>query len=56
MSGFDGATAMSFYSKHPMLGEMAEIWFIHRGYLYEVSTVRSLDTWLSEIMLTWQFL
>lgn len=51
----DGATAASFYSQHTLLGETAEIWFVHDGFLYEVTTLAPLDDWLSEIMLTWRF-
>lgn len=52
----DGATAASFYSTNPDLGETAEIWFIHGGYLYEVTTLAPLAPWLSEIMATWKFI
>ena len=52
----DGATAASFYSTDTALGETAEIWFIHGGYLFEVTTLKPLAAWLSEIMSTWQFI
>jgi hypothetical protein len=32
-----------------------EIWFIHGGFLYEVTTYKQLDSWLTPIMQTWQF-
>lgn len=51
-----GATGASFYSTDPNLGDTAEVWFVHGGWLYEVTTLKSLDTWLSEIMGTWQFI
>lgn len=51
----DGATAASFYSQNVTLGETAEIWFVHGGFLYEVTTLAPLDDWLSQIMLTWRF-
>lgn len=59
----DGAVAQSFYSTNTALGATAEIWFIYpeqgRGvqqYLYEVTTLKPLAGWLSDIMQTWQFL
>ena len=29
---------------------------LNGGYLYEVTTYKPLDTWLADIMKTWQFL
>ena len=51
----DGATGASFFSANPELGETAEVWFIYRGYLYEITTLRPLAPWLSDIMQTWKF-
>lgn len=52
----DGATGASFYSTDASLGETAEVWFIHGGYLYEVNTFKDLDIWLSNILATLKFL
>lgn len=52
----DGATGAAFYSTNVMLGETREIWFIRGGYLFEVTTLKSLDTWLDGILQTWKFL
>ena len=52
----DGATATSFYSTNALLGETAEVWFIHGGYLFEVTAPKSEAAWLSNIMASWQFL
>jgi hypothetical protein len=52
----DGATGASFYSTNALLGETAEIWFIHGGYLFEVTSLKPLDEWLDTIMETWQFI
>jgi hypothetical protein len=52
----DGATGAAFYSTDAALGETREVWFVRGGYLYEVTTLRPLDSWLSQIMQTWQFL
>jgi hypothetical protein len=38
------------------MGDARELWFIRDGYLYEVTTYKPLDTWLADIMKTWQFL
>jgi len=52
----DGVSATSFYGKNERLGETWEVWFIRHGLLYEVSTTRNLEEWLSDIMNTWLFL
>ncbi len=52
----DGAPARSFYGYDPQIGDTHEVWFIKNGYLYEVTTYKALDTWLSDIMKTWKFL
>jgi hypothetical protein len=52
----DGATGTSFYSANAALGETAEVWFIHNGYLFEVTTLKPLAGWLSQSMATWQFI
>lgn len=51
----DGASGASFYSTNLALGDTAEVWFIHGGYLYEVTTLKPLSSWLSDILATWQF-
>jgi hypothetical protein len=33
-----------------------EVWFIKAGHLYEVATYKALDTWLAQIVQTWQFI
>ena len=52
----DGATGSSFFGQDAALGDTAEVWFIHGGYLYEVTSLRPLASWLSQIMSTWEFL
>lgn len=52
----DGATGASFFSTNLMLGDTREVWFVHGGYLYEVTTLKSLDPWLGQIMQTWEFI
>lgn len=45
-----------FFSKNIALGDTREVWFIKNGYLYEVTTLKSLDAWLTQILQTWKFL
>ncbi len=52
----DGAIAAAFYSQNATLGETREIWFIRDGFLFEVTTLKSLATWLDAILRTWLFL
>ncbi len=51
-----GKVAVSFYGRDAVLGDTAEVWMIHKGYLYEVSTIKPLASWLTEIMATWRWL
>ena len=50
-----GAQAVSFFSTNVELGDTAEVWFIHGGYLYEATSLKPLAQWFSNIMQTWQF-
>lgn len=52
----DGALGTFFYGAHPTLGETREAWFIHAGYLFEVSAPKAFDVHLGETMRTWQFI
>lgn len=52
----DGTRATMFYGKNAVMGDTREVWFIKNGYLYEISTYRNLDEWLSKIMETWKFI
>jgi len=47
--------ALIFWSEGSILGETREVWFIHGGFLYEVTAPAELDVWLAEIMKTWRF-
>ena len=51
----DGTHALIFWSNDEAVGKTREVWFTHAGYLYEVSTYARLDTWLANILKTWQF-
>ncbi len=52
----DGAVGATFHAVHDAIGETSEIWFIRDGYLYEVMTPRSSESWLATVMQTWDFL
>jgi hypothetical protein len=51
----DGVHATMFYGSNPIMGDTREVWFIHGGFLYEVTTFKQLDSWLAGIMQTWRF-
>ncbi len=52
----DGVPAVAFRSRDEALGETREVWVIRGGYLYEITAPRTLEAWLSEVLLTWKFL
>ncbi len=52
----DGVLGASFYGFDEVLGDTKEIWFIKDGLLYEVSTVKGLESWLGGVMDSWRFL
>lgn len=51
----NGVPAVSFFSANLNLGDTAEVWFIRGGYLYEVTSLKPLAEWFSNIMQTWRF-
>lgn len=52
----DGALGAAFYSASPALGATREVWFVHKGFLYEVTTLKPLEAWFRDILQTWKFL
>ena len=44
-----------FYGSNSIMGDTREIWFISAALLYEVTTYKQLDTWLTPILQTWHF-
>ena len=52
----DGARGTKFYGHNATLGDTREVWFIHNGFLYEVTTFKVLDEWLGSIIQTWKFI
>jgi len=51
----NGEPALIFFSEETSLGQTREIWFIHNGYLYQVSTYKELDSLVAAIISTWKF-
>ncbi len=51
-----GVRAVTFHSHNSFLGETREVWFIHNGYLFEVTTFKDMGDWFAPIMQTWEFL
>jgi len=52
----DNVRGTMFFGANPIMGDTREVWFIRGGYLFEVTSYRELDAWLSQIMATWRFL
>ncbi len=51
----DEVVGATFLSRDMVLGETREVWFIHGGYLFEITVPKALDEWLGTIMGTWKF-
>jgi len=51
-----GVRATTFFGKNALMDDTREVWFVHSGNLFEVTTYKDLDVWLGDIMQTWQFL
>lgn len=52
----DGELATAFFSKNDYLGDTREVWFLHDGYLFEVTAPRAADIWLDTILQAWKFI
>lgn len=52
----DGTPAKSFFGYNDQMGDTWEVWFIHGGFLYEVTTDKQLDAWLTPILQTRKFI
>ena len=50
-----GTSASACYGTHTDLGDTHEVRVAHGGFLYEVTTLSPLDTWLRGITETWKF-
>lgn len=51
-----GAKGISFVSHDPAIGDTREVWFVARGFMYELTAPLALDAWLAEMMASWEFL
>lgn len=47
--------ALLFWSQDSVLGKTRELWFIHDGYFYQLTTFPEFDTTLAGIMERWTF-
>lgn len=52
----DGVRAVTFNSFDQKLGETREIWVIHNGYLFEITTFKGVGLWFTPIIQSWRFL
>jgi hypothetical protein len=52
----DGVRAALFDSTDSVLGETVEIWFIAKGFLYEITARREMKHFLEELLTNWMFL
>lgn len=50
-----GIPAFAFLSKNQSLGHTLEVWFVHNGYLYQISTYASLIDFMTAILGTFSF-
>lgn len=47
--------AVTFTSVDEQLGETRELWFIHNGFLFEVTTFKGVRDWFTPIIQSWRF-
>jgi hypothetical protein len=51
-----GVESLAFYGEGENLGGTYEIWAVHNGRLFQITTYKNFRTSLLEILRTWQFL
>jgi hypothetical protein len=51
-----GEPATEFYSTDSKVGDTREVWFVGRGFLYEITTYKELSDLLQPIVDSWMFL
>lgn len=54
-SYIDGIEAVSFESELQNFGETKELWFIHYGYLYELTAEKGNEELLEAVRQSWEF-
>ena len=52
----DSTRGIEFFNNAPRMNDTREVWFIHGGFLYEVTTYKELDAWLQPILQSWHFI
>ena len=52
----DGVEAVTFNGYDSFLGDTREVWVIHGGYLYEITTFKGVGNWFTPIIQSWRFL
>ena len=51
----EGINALSFESEMLDIGPTYEIWFVHKGFIYQARTYRDFGPIMEEILKTWKF-
>lgn len=46
---------VAFVSESPAFGESFEIWFVHRGHLFQASAYRASEEVVRDVVRTWRF-
>src|SRR3989338_945017 len=49
------AIALAFLSESESLGQTREVWWVYRGYLYQITTYTEFDETMVKILETWRF-
>lgn len=52
----DGVTAMVFESEDHDIGPTIEVWFVRKGFLYQITAYREYEAPLSQILSAWKFI
>jgi hypothetical protein len=52
----DGVESVTFNSSDETLGPTREIWTIHGGYLYEITTFSGVGGWFTPIIQSWRWI
>lgn len=51
----DGEQGVAFFSRDDSIGKTREVWFVHKGYLYQITAYAEFSDKLFEILGTWKF-
>lgn len=50
-----GAPGVTFLATDPNFGNSRQVWFVHKGYLYQASTYSSQGSLLGKVLSAWAF-